>query len=136
LIYLPKYVAAEDPLFEMTDEGFKEQCLSTLEKMYPHFSRDQVDAFRIARARQVMALPTIRYSEKLPPMRTSVPGIWGINSAHILKGNLNVNETIQVAESAVEGVLADLIAETRQAMSAFNTDKSYESTDRELVARS
>jgi hypothetical protein len=53
-----------------------------------------------------------------------------------LKGNLNVNETIQVAESAVEGVLADLIAETRQAMSAFNTDKSYESTDRELVARS
>jgi protoporphyrinogen oxidase len=136
LVYLPKYVAAEDPLFEMTDEAFKEQCLSTLEKMYPHFSRDQVDAFRIARARQVMALPTIRYSEKLPPMRTSVPGIWGINSAHILKGNLNVNETIQVAEAAVEGVLAELIAETRQAMSAAGTDKSYEPTDRELVTRS
>jgi hypothetical protein len=52
-----------------------------------------------------MALPTVRYSERLPPMKTSIPGVYGVNSAHILKGNLNVNETIQIAEDAIEGVL-------------------------------
>ncbi len=112
LVYLPKYVPSDDPLFKMSDDELRERWLSTLEKMYPHFSRDQVAAFRVARARQVMALPTLNYSQRLPPMKTSVPGVWGVNSAHILKGNLNVNETIQIAEDAVTGVLAPAIAES------------------------
>jgi hypothetical protein len=61
---------------------------------------------RVSRVRSVMALPTLGYSERLPPMKTSVPGVWAVNSAHILKGNLNVNETIQVADEALAGPLA------------------------------
>ena len=110
LVYLPKYVPSDDPLFDASDDELKEQWLSTLEKMYSHFSRDDVAAFQISRARQVMALPTLNYSEKLPPMRTSIPGVYAVNSAHILKGNLNVNETIQVADAAIEGVLASALA--------------------------
>lgn len=105
LVYLPKYVVSDDPLFEVPVEQLREQWVGTLEKMYPHFRRDDVLAFQVAKARHVMALPTLGYSERLPPMRTSVPGIWGVNSSHILKGNLNVNETIQIAEDAVVNLL-------------------------------
>ena len=103
-MYLPKYMMADDPAFAESDEVVRERCLSTLEKMHPHFSRDDVLAFRISRARYVMALPTLNYSERLPPMQTSIPGVYAVNSAHILKGNLNVNETIQIAEDAVRTV--------------------------------
>lgn len=105
LVYLPKYAAGEDPVFKLTDDELRERYFSTLEKMYPHFSRDDVLAFRVSRARFVMALPTLRYSERLPPLATSIPGVYAVNSAHILKGNLNVNETIQIAEAAIEGAL-------------------------------
>lgn len=106
LVYLPKYMMASDPAFNESDDEIRDRCLTTLEKMYPHFKREDVLAFRVSRARQVMALPTLNYSERLPPMQTSIPGVFAVNSAHILKGNLNVNETIQVAEDAIAGVLA------------------------------
>jgi protoporphyrinogen oxidase len=115
LVYLPKYMMSDDSGFADTDDQVRERCLATLEKMYPAFSRDQVVAFRTSRARLVMALPTLRYSERLPPIKTSMPGVYAVNSAHILKGNLNVNETIEIAEEAVRTVLAPAIAQPRTA---------------------
>jgi protoporphyrinogen oxidase len=144
LVYLPKYMMADQPGFEETDERVRERCLATLEKMYRHFSRDDVVAFRTSRARYVMALPTLGYSERLPPMKTSIPGVWAINSAHILKGNLNVNETIQIAEDAIRTVLEPVIASqprTASANRAHTTSSSqsdvtrHDEADRELIAR-
>jgi protoporphyrinogen oxidase len=105
LVYLPKYVPAEHEMFEKTDEEVRESFLSALERMYPEFTRDDVLAFEISRVRNVMAIPTLRYSEKLPEMNTSVDGLYIVNSSYILKGNLNVNESITIAEEAMETVL-------------------------------
>jgi protoporphyrinogen oxidase len=138
LVYLPKYMMSDEPGFAETDDEIRERCLSTLERMYPDFSRDDVLAFRTSRARCVMALPTLGYSERLPPMETSVPGVYAVNSAHILKGNLNVNETIQIAEDAVTGVLARAIAaanQSRERPVLKPLATKHDETDRELVAR-
>ncbi|ELP31989.1 NAD(P)/FAD-dependent oxidoreductase [Rhodopirellula baltica] len=98
LVYLPKYLPDDHEGLNESDEDYKEKCLSTLEKMYDHFSRDQVLDFKIARAKYVAALATIDYSTRLPDIVTSVPGFYALNSAHIIKGNLNVNETITLGE--------------------------------------
>lgn len=99
LVYLPKYLPDNHEGLRETDEDYREKCLSTLEKMYDHFSRDQVLDFQVARAKYVAALSTIDYSQRLPPIVTSVPGFYALNSAHILEGNLNVNETITLGEN-------------------------------------
>jgi protoporphyrinogen oxidase len=106
LIYLPKYVAPDDVIFNRSDDEIKENFISTLEKMYPHFRRDDVIAFKVSRVRQVFPIPTLSYSEKLPGMKTSIDGVFIINSAHIINGTLNVNETTQLAEKAV-GLILD-----------------------------
>ena len=105
LVYLPKYVPAEHEMFDKSDEEVRESFLSALERMYPEFSREDVAAFEISRVRNVMAIPTLRYSEQLPPMNSSVEGLYVVNSSYILKGNLNVNESITIAEDALETVL-------------------------------
>jgi protoporphyrinogen oxidase len=110
LVYLPKYVPASHELFDRPDEEIQEEFIAALEKMYPDFSRDQIKAFRISKTRSVMAIPTLNYSESLPPMKTSVDGLYLVNSAYILKGNLNVNETIAIGEKAIDGVLAKDLA--------------------------
>jgi protoporphyrinogen oxidase len=103
LVYLPKYVSSTDPAFGLTDEEIQEEFIQTLVLMYPKFDRNDVLAFRVSRVRQVFAISTLNYSEKLPPMHTSIPGVHIINSAHIPNGTLNVNETVLLAEnSAVE----------------------------------
>ena len=74
LVYLPKYVAPDDELFERTDAEIEETFLSALEKMYPHFDRKGVEAFKISRVRQVFPLPVLDYSAYLPSINTSVDG--------------------------------------------------------------
>lgn len=101
LIYLPKYVAPDDELFEKTDAEIEEKFLSALEKMYPHFSRKDVISFKISRVRNVFPIPTLNYSDKLPSIKTSVAGVYIVNSAQITNGTLNVNETIQLAEKFI-----------------------------------
>ena len=97
LVYLPQYATDDDVQLSQTDEAYRERCLQTLESMYGHFSRDDVVAFEVARARYVAALSTIDYSLRLPPIVSGVRGFYALNSAHILEGNLNVNETIKLA---------------------------------------
>jgi protoporphyrinogen oxidase len=110
LVYLPKYLPDDHEGLNESDEDYKAKCLSTLEKMYDHFSRDNVLDFKVARAKYVASLATIDYSTKLPPIVTSVPGFYALNSAHILEGNLNVNETITLGEKKLaEEVWPDYI---------------------------
>lgn len=106
LVYLPKYVAPDDPLFDEPDAAIRDRFLGALERMYPHFRRDDVLAFRVSRVRQVFAVPTLGYSERVPPVTTSVPGVYLLNSAHLVNGTLNVNETLALAEQALPELLA------------------------------
>ncbi|MGA2031058.1 MAG: NAD(P)/FAD-dependent oxidoreductase [Thermoguttaceae bacterium] len=105
LLYLPKYVSPDDPLFEQSDAAIQEQFLAALERMYPAFSRRQVQAFRVSRVRALMAVPTINYSQHLPPVRTSLPGVFVLNGARIVHGTFNVNETVRLAKEALDGLL-------------------------------
>jgi protoporphyrinogen oxidase len=98
LVYLPKYVAPDNKLFEKTDAEIEEKFISALEKMYPHFKRDDVLSFKISRVRNVFPIPTLYYSENVPLVKTSIDGVYIVNSTQITNGTLNVNETIQLAE--------------------------------------
>jgi protoporphyrinogen oxidase len=98
LAYLPKYVAPDDPLFEASDEAIEASFLGALERMYPDFSRSRVRAFKVSRVRNVFPIATLGYSRSLPPIATSVPGTFLLNSAHIVNGTLNVNETLGLVE--------------------------------------
>ena len=55
---------------------------------------------RISRVRRVFPIPTLGYSERVPPISTSVPGLHLVSSAQIVNGTLNVNETVELAERA------------------------------------
>ncbi len=102
LVYLPQYMASNDPRFEEKDESVHERALATLEKMYPNFSRTSVKAIQTARARYVMTLPTLNYSQTLPPIVSSVPGLYLLNSAQITIGCLNVNEVMEMAHRELD----------------------------------
>lgn len=108
LIYLPKYAPATDPLFTAGDEACASAFMSALERMHPHFSRRQVRAFRVSRAPFVMPVPTLEYSKRLPPVRTQTAGLYLANSAHIVNGTLNVNETVTLANAAANTLMKDL----------------------------
>ena len=102
LVYLPKYVVPDDPAFELSDREIEEKFIQALVHMYPRFERSDVLCFQVSRVRHVLAIATLNYSERLPSIKTSIPNVFILNSAHILNGTLNVNETIQLAEKTLK----------------------------------
>jgi protoporphyrinogen oxidase len=99
LIYLPRYLAPDDELFKKSDEEIQEHFLSSLEKMYSHFDRNDVLEFKISRVPQVFPLLTLNYSESVQPITTSIDNVFLVNSSQITNGTLNINETVQLAEN-------------------------------------
>lgn len=105
LVYLPTYVPSDDPLFEVPDDEIRRRCIAALSWMYDTFAEDDLLAFRVSRARNVMAIQSLNYSQKVPPMVTTVPGLYIVNSSQIINGNLNVDETIGLAEKAFRSLI-------------------------------
>jgi protoporphyrinogen oxidase len=106
LVYLPKYLDASEPMFSWTDDQVRVHFLSALRLMHRGFTDSRMDPFRISRVRHVFPVPTLNYSDNLPPIQTSVPGIFIANSAHIVNGTLNVNEIVQLADKTISQVAA------------------------------
>lgn len=105
LVYLPKYVDPNDPLFNQSDEEILKYFMDNLKKMYPWLNDDNIKFAGVARAKHVITVAKLDYSALLPDIRTSLPGVYIVNTSHIKDGTLNVNETVRVAETKLESIL-------------------------------
>ena len=105
LIYLPKYVTSDDKIYEQSDEEIKESFIEIFKKMYPWIKQDDIKFVGVARARNVITVAKLNYSENLPEIKTSIPDLFIVNTSHIKDGTLNVNETVRVAETKLEEIL-------------------------------
>jgi len=106
LIYLPKYVNSDDALLDKPEEILSQSFLNDFLKMYPSVNKSDVTFCGVSIARNVFSLPTLNYSENLPGIKTSIENYFIINSAQIINGTLNVNETVQVAETKLSEILS------------------------------
>lgn len=107
LVYLPKYVASADPAFEKSDEEIAGDFLSALRRMHPSLEENDVIAVRVAKARYVLPLSTLQYSERIPPFATSVQNLYVANSTQIVNGTLNVNQTLTLGKAAAYAIDRD-----------------------------
>ena len=131
LVYLPKYATADDPIWSRSDDEVRAEFVAALERLYPGFRAEDVVAARVSRVRHVFALPTLGASRRAPPQTTSIPGLYVVNSSQITDGTLNVNETVRLAESAVDLVCGPLSNSCSQSSGGFPDVE----TAGELVAR-
>ena len=131
LVYLPKYLTPDDPAFALSDQEIEEKFVEALTKMYPHFERRDLLCFRVSRVKYVLALSTLNYSDHLPPMTTSINGVHIANSAHICHGTLNVNETIQLAETTAKTLLA--LSSRAGSIPADHVDKSEKAYSQSVI---
>ncbi len=99
LVYLPRYTEPDDPAFDRSDEQLRAEFLPAFLAMY---GLDEADVltFAVARARTVLPVPTPGYRDRVPSVRTTVPGLFTVGSAQIVDGTLNVEQTLQLLDDA------------------------------------
>ena len=111
LVYLPRYVAADDPLLDAPEEEIERTFLDGLRRLHPDLRDEEIVGFALSRPRHVLPVPVIGYAERVPAMRTSVPGVWTVNSSQITDGTLNVDETLRLADRAMREIRAVVATE-------------------------
>ena len=105
LVYLPKYVTIDDEIYHKSDEEIKDSFIEIFKKMYPWIKQEDIKFVALAKARNVITVAKLNYSENLPNVKTSIPDLFIVNTSHIKDGTLNINETIRVAETKLEEIL-------------------------------
>jgi len=105
LVYLPKYTAPGDPLFEASDDQVWELFRKSFERMFPNLQKDDIEKRLIFREKLVQPLPVLHYSERVPPMPTNLKGVLVANTTQIINSTLNNNEMVKIAQRAVDLVL-------------------------------
>ena len=105
LIYLPKYIKPDSEEFTKSDDEIRATFIEGLRRLHPDLKDEEILAFQVARAKYVMPIPTLGYSESLPPRKTSVPGVFVVNGAQLVNSTLNVNEIIALAEGSVDEIV-------------------------------
>lgn len=105
LVYLPKYIAPGDSLFEASDEEVWNLFRADLQKMFPDLQESDIERRFIFREKLVQPLPVMHYSDIVPPMETGVPNLLLANTTQIINSTLNNNEMVKIAHRAVDMIL-------------------------------
>jgi protoporphyrinogen oxidase len=105
LIYLPKYIAPGDPLFEASDDAIWAEFRRHVLRVVPDFKDSDIEQRFTFRERYVQPVPTLHYSDIVPEMETGVDGVILANTTQIINSTLNNNAMVKIARQAVEAAL-------------------------------
>jgi protoporphyrinogen oxidase len=105
LLYLPKYTAPSDPLFQKSDGEVWDEFQGDLLHMHPDLRSSDIVQHFVFREKFVQPVPTLHYSETMPPMRTPLPGVYLANTSQIVNDTLNNNAMVRIARDACRMVL-------------------------------
>ncbi len=83
LIYLPKYLAPDNPMARWPDEQVKAEWLGHLKRMFPDFDESWITDFIVQRARYVEPIRPLGTSDQIPEMRTPVERLYMGNTTMI-----------------------------------------------------
>jgi len=108
LVYLPKYTAPGDPLFNASEDEIWGLFRKHLLRVIPDLQESDIERRFLFRERFVQPVPTLHYSDIVPEVNTGVDGLILANTTQILNSTLNNNAMVQIAKRAVEAIAAEI----------------------------
>jgi protoporphyrinogen oxidase len=121
LVYLPKYVAPGSPYATMPDDELKSTFLGYLRKMFPELRDDDIAAVRIGRERYVEPLHPVGMTDRIPPLRSEVAGLYLANTGQIYPQLTNGESVCAFARRVAVEVAGDALrrpTNTRNALAS------------------
>ncbi len=106
LIYCGDYVPVDHEYFKLSEDELAERFIAVLPKINPDFSRDWVRKYWVFRAPYAQPLPGINHSQKIPPLKTPLPGLFWASMSQVYPWDRGTNYAVElgrrVAREAME----------------------------------
>jgi protoporphyrinogen oxidase len=107
IVYLGNYLPMSDPLFRMSEPEVLERYLPALERIVPSFDRSWITGHTMFRAPFAQPIVTLGYPGRLPPHRTTVPGLYLANMSQVYPQDRGQNYSIAMANRLIRDLPAD-----------------------------
>jgi protoporphyrinogen oxidase len=114
LVYLPKYIAPDNPMAEWSDEQVKAEWMQYFRQMFPTYDEKDIVAFVVQRARYVEPIRPMNTLDDIPTIQTPVERLYMGNTVMIYPDLGNGEAVTRYAEKVAAQVVADAPQWTRQ----------------------
>ena len=108
LVYLSRYMTADDRYYDMTPQELFRAYLPHLQKMFPEFSADWVEDLQAWSARYAQPVIARHYSDLRPALRTPVSDLWLSCMASIYPEDRGMNYAVAYGQRVAREMLSDL----------------------------
>jgi protoporphyrinogen oxidase len=105
-LYVANYLEHGHELLALDAEALLERYLPGLRRVNPAFDRSWVRAAWLHREPAAQPIVTVGYHERIPPLRTPVPGLVLANTTQVYPEDRGTNYAVRLGGQAAEAVLA------------------------------
>jgi protoporphyrinogen oxidase len=105
--YLSRYLDAENPVFSYTDEELKTLFYNYLKEIFPHFKEADVKKILISRTKFAQPVVMLNYSDSIPPLSTSVEGLYLASMAQIYPEDRGQNYSYRMGKEVAKLCIQD-----------------------------
>jgi protoporphyrinogen oxidase len=107
LVYLPKYLAPDNPMATWPDEQVKTEWMKHFRRMFPTFDESNIVEFIVQRAKYVEPIRPMGTLDEIPPIKTPLSRLYMGNTVMIYPELGNGEAVTRYALKVAEQVLAD-----------------------------
>lgn len=95
IVYLSRYLPADDPYYCLSDSATLEHCLPYLQSMFPAFRREWIMAHYVWRARYAQPVVSREYGASIPTCCSPVEGVYIASMAQIYPEDRGTNYAVR-----------------------------------------
>ncbi|MBU2008561.1 MAG: NAD(P)/FAD-dependent oxidoreductase [Chloroflexi bacterium] len=111
IAYLSNYLPVSSPIYALGKEALLDYYLPALKRIAPGFTPDWVVEYHLFKEAYAQPVITVGYSQRLPPHRTPIRGLYLANTSQIYPQDRGMNYSIRLGRVAADLVLEGLKGE-------------------------
>ncbi len=104
IVYLSRYLDAENKLFSASDEEIADLFITYLKKMFPKFNEKSISNTTISRARYAQPVFFTNYSDKLPELKTPIENLYLASMSQIYPEDRGLNYAVRLGKQIVNEI--------------------------------
>ncbi|MCB1411142.1 MAG: NAD(P)/FAD-dependent oxidoreductase [Rhodobacter sp.] len=106
VVYLSRYLPQDDPLLALDDDAVLDFALPHLQRMFPEFRPDWIQAHHVWRADWAQPIVERNYSALIPPDEGPAPGLFLCSMAQIYPEDRGTNYAVRAGRAAAARMIA------------------------------
>lgn len=104
IVYLPYYMPTSHPRFTRSDEEIVDESMAAIRRLNPQIRQADLLASKVGRLRYAQPVCDVGFSEKIPPLKTSIRGLQIADTCFYYPEDRGISESVRLGRIMAENL--------------------------------